>query len=166
MPVYESIKNADNRIAISASNKDSVIFGWDKTVEALVSQVCAGKKNIAIDGWYGIDFKKIANAVAEKLIAQGKTVVMIPANELYVSRADIIKYNQPYVTDDPGFGKVNKTGVIEDIMSKDAVAAAKAKLAKKDDQVAIIYGEGAAIKEFADLLDVKCYVDNTHQKVQ
>ena len=109
MPVYESIKNADNRIAISAANKDSVIFGWDKAVEALVSQVCAGKKNIAIDGWYGIDFEKIANAVAEKLIAQGKTVVMIPANELYVSREDIIKYNQPYVTDDPGFGKVNKT---------------------------------------------------------
>ncbi|MBR2037555.1 MAG: hypothetical protein IKA09_07460 [Lachnospiraceae bacterium] len=166
MPVYESIKNADNRIAISKANKDSAIFGWDKAVDALVGQVCAGKKNIAIDGWYGIDFEKIANAVAEKLIAQGKTVVMIPANELYVSREDIIKYNQPYVTDDPGFGKVNKTGVIEDIMSGDAVAAAKAKLAKKDDQVAIIYGEGAAIKEFADLLDVKCYVDNTHQKVQ
>ena len=78
---------------------------------------------------------------------------------------EIIAYNQPYVTDDPGFGKVNKTGIIEDIMDKAAVADAKAKLSDKS-KVTIIYGVGAAIKEFADVLDVKCYVDNTHQKVQ
>ena len=167
MPVYESIKNADNRIKISAQNKDSVIFGWDKVVSALSDMVNAGKKTIALDGWYGIDFEKIAKAVEEKVKAQGKEVVLVPAYELYVSREEVIAYNQPYVTDDPGFGKVNKTGVIEDIMKAEAVAAVKAKLAAaKDGQVVIIYGVGAAIKEFAELLDVKCYVDNTHQKVQ
>jgi hypothetical protein len=81
-----------------------------------------------------------------------------------LSREEIIAYNAPFVTDDPGFGKVNKEGVIEDIMNKDAVAAAKAKISNAD--AAIIYGEGASIKEFADVLDVKCYIDNTHQKVQ
>ena len=34
MPVYESIKNADNKIVISAQNRDSVIFGWDKVMES------------------------------------------------------------------------------------------------------------------------------------
>ena len=67
MPVYESIKNADNKIVISQKNRDSVTFGWDKVVEKLVSLVDSTDKNIAIDGWYGIDFAKIANALAEKL---------------------------------------------------------------------------------------------------
>lgn len=161
MPVYESIKNADNKIVISAQNRESVIFGWDKVVAALASKVAGGAKTIALDGWYGIDYKKIADALCAKI---GGNVELIAADELYISREEIIAYNQPYVTDDPGFGKVNQTGVIEDIMRCDAVAAAKAKLASGN--VVIIYGVGAAIKEFEAVLDVKCYVDNTHQKVQ
>ena len=61
MPVYESIKNADNKIVISAANRDAVVFGWDKVIAALADKVAAGAKNVAIDGWYGIDYAKIAN---------------------------------------------------------------------------------------------------------
>lgn len=164
MPVYESIKNADNRIVISAANRDSVTFGWDKVIAELTALAVGGKKKIALDGWYGIDYAKVANALAASLKAKGIDAQLIPANELYLTREEIIAYNAPFVTDDPGFGKVNKVGVIEDIMNKDAVANVKAKLAGAD--AAIIYGEGASIKEFADVLDVKCYIDNTHQKVQ
>ena len=57
MPVYESIKNADNKIVISAASKDSVVFGWDNVIAKLASLV-DGNKNIALDGWYGIDFEK------------------------------------------------------------------------------------------------------------
>ena len=144
MPVYESIKNADNRIVISAANKDSVTFGWDKVIASLTDLVAGGKKKIALDGWYGINYEKIAKALADSLKAKGIDAELIPANELYLTRDEIIAYNTPYVTDDPGFGKVNKEGVIEDIMNKDAVANIKAKLAKAS--AAIIYGEGASIK--------------------
>ena len=164
MPVYESIKNADNKIVISAKNKDSVVFGWEKVVEKLASLVSAGQA-IAIDGWYGINYEKIAKALAAKVEAKGLKVELIAASDLYKSREDIIAYNQPYVTDDPGFGRVNKAGVIEDIMCECAIASVKEKLADKA-VVSIIYGEGASIKALADVLDVKCYVDNTHQKVQ
>lgn len=161
MPVYESTKNADNKIVVSAQSRNSVIFGWDKVVAALAGKVADGAKTISLDGWYGVNYEKIATALAEQI--QGE-VVLIPAYKLYLSRDEIIAYNQPYVTDDPGFGKVNTTGVIEDVLNKDAVAAAKEKLASG--KVAIIYGVGAAIKEFEAVLDVKCYIDNTHQKVQ
>ena len=164
MPVYESIKNADNKIVISAKNRDSVTFGWEKVVDKIASLVDSTDKNIALDGWYGIDFAKIANAVADKLKAKGLRVELFPASSLYKSRDEIIAYNAPYVTEDPGFGKVNKTGVIEDIMNADAIKGLKAKLASS--VVVIVYGEGACIKELADLYAVKCYVDNTHQKVQ
>ena len=125
-----------------------------------------GSMNIALDGWYGIDFAKIAKALSKCLEEQGKNVLLIPATKLYVSREEIIAYNQPYVTDDPGFGKVNKNGRIEDIMSSEAVNTVKEKLARKENQVGIIYGTGAGIQAFAELLDVTCYIDNTHQKVQ
>ncbi len=164
MPVYESIKNADNKIVISAKNRDSVTFGWEKVVDKIAALVDSTDKNIALDGWYGIDFAKIANAVADKLKAKGLRVELFNAADLYKSREDIIAYNAPYVTEDPGFGKVNKTGVIEDIMCADAIKALKAKLASS--VVVIAYGEGACIKELADLYAVKCYIDNTHQKVQ
>ncbi len=164
MPVYESIKNADNKIVISAKNRDSVTFGWEKVVDKIASLVDSTDKNIALDGWYGIDFAKIANAVASKLKAKGLRVELFPASSLYKSRDEIIAYNAPFVTDDPGFGKVNKAGVVEDIMNADAIKGLKAKLASST--VVIVYGEGACIKELADLYAVKCYVDNTHQKVQ
>ena len=164
MPVYESIKNADNKIVISAKNRDSVTFGWEKVVDKIAALVDSTDKNIALDGWYGINFEKIANAVADKLKAKGLRVELFNAADLYKSREDIIAYNAPYVTEDPGFGKVNKAGVIEDIMCADAIKALKAKLASS--VVVIAYGEGACIKELADLYAVKCYIDNTHQKVQ
>ena len=164
MPVYESIKNADNKIVISAANRDSVTFGWDKVIAELAGKVTTGK-NIALDGWYGINYEKIAKALDAALKAKGVDAELVAANELYLTRDEIIAYNAPYVTDDPGFGKVNKTGVIEDIMNKDSVAALKAKLGDKA-KTYIVYGEGASVKELSDVLDVKCYVDNTHQKVQ
>ncbi len=163
MPVYESVKNADNRIVISAQNKDAVVFGWDKVLSALADK---GAATIALDGWYGIDYQKIAVALAAKVEEKGKKAVLIDATSLYVTREEIVAYNQPYVTDDPGFGKVNKVGVVQDIMKADAIAAVKAQLAAKVDDVTIVYGVGAAIAELADVIDVKCYVDNTHQKVQ
>ena len=164
MPVYESIKNADNRIVISEKNKKSVVFGWDNTVDALASLIDTTEQNVAIDGWYGIDYEKIANALAKKLKAKGLAVTLYDAKGLYKTREEIIAYNAPYVTDDPGFGKVNKTGVVENIMNCDAIEALKKTLVGAS--CVIVYGEGACIADLAKFYKVKCYVDNTHQKVQ
>ena len=153
MPVYESIKNADNKIVISAQNRDSVVFGWDKVVAAIADKAGKANTNIAIDGCYCLTFEKIAKALADKISANGVKVELIDAADLYKSREDIIAYNAPYVTEDPGFGKVNKTGVIEDIMCQEKIAEIKAELAKKDKTV-LIYGVGAAIKAFEDVLDI------------
>lgn len=166
MPVYESIKNADNRIKISEQNKDSVVFGWNEGIRMLARQCSGGAKNIALDGWYGVDFEKIAYALETELKAMGLEVRLLDALELYKTREEIAAYNAQYVTEDPGFGIVNAKGVIEDILEPESVAAMQGKLAHKSGQVTVIYGTGACVRELAPLIDVKCYVDNTHQKVQ
>ena len=135
MPVYESIKNADNKIVISAENRDSVVFGWDKVVAAIADKAGKSNTNIAIDGWYTLTFEKIAKALEAKLVANGANVKLISATQLFKSREDIIAYNAPFVTEDPGFGKVNKTGVIEDIMCEEKIAEIKAELPKKIKQL-------------------------------
>ena len=89
MPVYESIKNADNKIKISAANRDSAVFGWDKAISFLADKVKAGAKAIAIDGWYGIDFEKIAVALKEKVGA----ATLLSATDLYKTREEIVAYN-------------------------------------------------------------------------
>ena len=89
MPVYESIKNADNKIVISAENRDSVVFGWDKVVTAIADKAGKENKNIAIDGWYCLTFEKIAKALEAKLIANDANVKLISATELFKSREDI-----------------------------------------------------------------------------
>ncbi len=123
---------------ISAKNRDSAIFGWEKVADKLAS-LLDSNKNLALDGWYGIDYAKIAKAVAAKV--KGAKVELVSATTHCKTREEIISYNAPYVTDDPGFGKVNGTGVIEDIMNPDAIAALKKTLAS--DAVVIVYGEGA-----------------------
>ena len=93
MPVYESIKNADNKIVISQKNRDSVTFGWDKVIDKIASLIDSTDKNIAIDGWYGIDFAKIAKALADKLQKKGLPVELYAASQLYKTREEIIAYN-------------------------------------------------------------------------
>ena len=65
MPVYESIKNADNKIVISPKNRDSAVFGWDKVIAARAEK---NANTIAIDGWYGIDYEKIAKLLIDEFI--------------------------------------------------------------------------------------------------
>ena len=161
MPVYESIKHADNMIRVSAASKKSVVFGWDEALTALAKKAASGKKTVALDGWYGIDFEKIARALAKKL---GGKIELLDATELFVSREEIVRFNQPFVTDDPGFGRVNTKGVLEDIMDPAAIERFKKVLASG--KPVIVYGVGASIRAFEKLLSVKCYIDNTHQKVQ
>ena len=165
MPVYESTKNADNKISISEAACLSVVFGWDAVLDDLAGNIAAGKRRIALDGWYGIDFVKIATALAEALQKRGWAVELHDTGSLYKTRDDIVAYNQPYVTDDPGFGVVNATGVLEDIFDSCKISKLAGELADGE-AIHIVYGPGAATKEFEGLLDVRCYVDNTHQKVQ
>ena len=97
MPVYESTKNAENKIVISEQAKKSVIFGWEKSIAKLAAE-CSDQPDtvIAIDGWYGINYEKIAQAL--KTALPSKRVKILPVQSVFKSREDIIAYNAPYVT--------------------------------------------------------------------
>lgn len=163
MPLYEDKKNAENIIKISEDNKNSVIFDTEKVIGKITELLGTGKANIAFDGWYGVDFAALVSNVKEVLEIKGINAEFINANEIFKTVAELKEYKQTYVTDDPGFGYVNSEGVIEDIMSADAIDSLKAKLAANTDKVIIVYNSGAAAKPLVELYDNIFYFDKTMQ---
>ena len=55
----------------------------------------------------------------EEAKAQGLALEIVCTAELYRSAAEIEAYRQPFVTDDPSFGRVNGQGVLEDILERE-----------------------------------------------
>ncbi len=165
MPMYSDATNAQNIIKISDGAKSSIVMGADKTVAHLAAEMAAtykkgdGFARIAIDGWYGTCMKEVALAIADTLKAQGIPTQVYPIVKTFKTAEEIAAYKQTYITDDPGFGFVNKDGLPADLMNADEVAAIG--LDKPMDAVRIVYGSGAACAQLVDLYETIVFADIT-----
>ena len=59
MPLYEGRHNAENKIVVSAKAKESVIYGTDAVIAAIVKLIKTANGAVALDGWYGVDFQDV-----------------------------------------------------------------------------------------------------------
>ena len=155
MPLYEGRHNAENVIKISEAAKNSISFTAEETVARLYDVIAAADGAVALDGWYGVDYA----AVVEALKARGCNAEFVNVNTLFLDDEAIAVYKKPFITDDPGFGYCNMDGAIIDIMDKEKVANLKASLKKG----IVVYGCGAAIPELFDGYAVTMYMDKTRQ---
>ena len=155
MPLYEGRHNAENVIKISEAAKNSISFTGEETVARLYDVIAAADGAVALDGWYGVDYA----AVVEALKARGCNAEFVNVNTLFLDDEAIAVYKKPFITDDPGFGYCNMDGAIIDIMDKEKVANLKASLKKG----IVVYGCGAAIPELFDGYAVTMYMDKTRQ---
>ena len=165
MPLYEDKHNAENKIIISEAAKNSVVCGTQPVLSAIVEKIVTlGKKaNIALDGWYGVDFMAQKEALAKILTNKGINANFINSRTLFKPVSHLKEYKKPYITDDPGFGYVNSTGSIEDLMDSTALAELENSLKANKDQVIVVFGSGASVKQLAGLYDVVYYFDKTMQ---
>lgn len=163
MPLYEYRKNAENRVAVPAVVKNSIVCGASAVCERLV-RLLGKRKNtaMAVDGWYGVDWTALADGLRKTAKKRNLPLEIIHSAELFQTEAEIEKYRQPFVTDDPSFGKVNSTGALKDILDAGKVAALKKRLAAKSATL-VVMGPGAAVAELSGLYDVRCYADFTMQ---
>lgn len=157
MPLYEDKHNAENRIRVSDHAKEQAWFGTEAVVEQLAQLIASGKKRIAFDGWYGVDFTAVTDRLAQRVEAK-----MVSAHTLYLPLEQIKSYKQPNITDDPGFGYVNTEGSIEDLMDMEKVQAFCAKLP----DTVVLYGYGSAIAAIREHMDAVIYFDKTMQTMQ
>jgi len=165
MPLYEDKHNAENRIKVSEQAKKNAWFGNEKVIGQILAEVAAGKKKIALDGWYAVDFKGFAASLEAAMKAADIAAKFVPAYTLFKSLEEMKAYKQPNITDDPGFGYVNSDGAIEDLMD-DAKVDALCESLKAEDGVVVIYGYGAAAAKMQACVDMIVYFDKTMQTMQ
>ena len=166
MPLYEYRKNAENRIPVTENLKNNLVVGTEAVCRFLLdSAQKSGQSRIALDGWYGVDWAAIRAGLQTAAQGQGIAIEVISTATLFRPAAEISEYRKPFVGEDPSFGRVNGTGVLEDIMATEAIKALQKRLsdAKGGATVLIVTGPGATIKQLADSYDVRGYVDFTMQ---
>ena len=166
MPLYEDKHNAENRIKVSEAALKDAWFGTDKVIRRLADLIAEGKRRIALDGWYGVDFAAVAEGLKTALEREGVVARLVPTHTLFKSYAEMKCYKQPNITDDPGFGYVNADGSIDDLMDAAKVEALVRQLKDGAAQPVIVYGYGAAIEPLAECMDLVCYLDKTMQAMQ
>jgi hypothetical protein len=170
MPLYEDRRNAENKIMVTPSCRNSVVIGTNESLALLIKAIKdkAATLNrgpvVALDGWYGIDWKSILNKLA---VADIDNCVgsMESINKVFKSPVEIMAYKKTYITEDSGFGFVNGDGHVVDIMDASAINALAEKLAAPRQKAFILYGCGAATPELSGVIDITVYFDKTRQPI-
>src|SRR5208282_2549867 len=155
MPLYEYRKNATNQVPLPIQVQEAIVCGSQPVVNRMVTLLREKKKPgksviAALDGWYGVDWKRFRTGLLEAARAQGLRLEIVSAMGLYKAEAEIENYRQQYVTDDPSFGRVNRGGTLEDLLDGQKTAALKSSLVSRtaDNADAIlVLGPGANIEE-------------------
>jgi mannose-6-phosphate isomerase class I len=166
MPLYEYRKNAENRIPVSRNLKHNLVTGTQAVCAHIIRTAArTGKKRIALDGWYGVDWAGLRTGLESAAKEQEVNAEVLSSALLFRSPAEIEAYRKPFVGEDPSFGRVNGTGVIEDLMDSAKIAALAKRLgeAAGNKQLLIVAGPGAAIDALASGYDLRGYVDFTMQ---
>lgn len=164
MPLYEDKHNAENIIRVSENARASAIFGTGSVVSAIVDAL-AETMTVALDGWYGVDYEAIVEMVCSEASARGLCGDYFSASTLYVSDAQLSAYKKPFLTDDPGFGYVNDSGMLRDIMDAGAVRALCEKLGQATVPT-LVYGSGAAVPALREAYGTVFYFDTTMQRLE
>lgn len=161
MPLYESRKNAENRIKIPEIERSKIVFGSGRVIDKIAEIISAkGVKRVAFDGWYDIDWSKVIAALQAKCSFNAVSVTSI-----FQTQSEIASYRKNFTeTDDPGFGVVNTDGHIIDLIDQSKMQALVSEL-KSTQQLTLVYGPGAAIPEIADHFDLVFYFDKTRQPI-
>jgi hypothetical protein len=163
MPLYEGRHNVTNVIKVDDKLNDSVIIGTDQTIKKIIGEavpVLKSNGSIAIDGWYGVDYKAFASAIGAELDKAGVKAKIVSTNVLARPMEEIKKYKRTFITDDPGFGYVNMTGRFIDILASAKVEDLKKEMAASP---LVVIGSGAAVPELFDSYKKVFYCDKTRQ---
>lgn len=170
MPLYESRKNAENLIKVSAEVAASVVCGTPAVIDRVClmieevyndvhKQVC-----VALDGWVGVDYVGLAESIARKVRDKGLRVQLFNIYDVYLNDQSIRLYKQPFITSDPGFGWANIDGHIESIMDVAKVQQLVDRLQQIERaDLLIVYGPGCTISPLASHFGLRFYCEMTRQ---
>ncbi len=172
MPLYEYRKNATNHVPVPPQVRQQLVCGTGSVLSRMISLLEEKSQpgrpaTAAVDGWYGADWAGLQAGLRQAATARGFGLEIIHTAEFYQPASAIAAYRQPFLTDDPSFGRVNDTGMLEEILDPAKIAGLKARLAagpaQTNAEALIVIGPGAAVPEVAGAYDLRFYADFTMQ---
>ena len=170
MNIYLGRENNVNTVKISPDLAAQVCFGPDEVTSGIVKAIKHKPRNkvrVALDGWYGVPWQEIINALTEACEKEGISVRCVNACGHFRDQDEIAAHKKQFITDDPSFGWENRDGVMEEIVDPSKAAAFKAKLDACDfnEDALVVYSTGAAIPALCDSYDLIVYYDKMIQSV-
>jgi hypothetical protein len=170
MPWY-TVVDAVNRPNLSTVQSQSIRIGYDQIGPHIADQIIQGRKNknrpslLALDGYLGARMPALVQAITAALPGH-LSVNLTDINTLFKSRQLLEHFFQPYLTDDPSFGRVCKAA-LGTLMDEKKLLEFRQELLKQKrsgnssqrPDVVICYGCGAALPCLRPLFDFVYYVD-------
>ncbi len=164
MPIYENRVNAENRVSLTKDQLGSVVTTTPGAVKQIVAGLSVDKGAvIAVDGWYGVDWAGLGTVLGEAISAAGGTPEILSATTLFKSATEIDRYRNTFLTDDPGFGWVNRSGSIDDIIDHAACDAVEKQIRalRSAGKTVVLVGNGAVQPSLRGVIDRVVYAEMT-----
>ena len=68
MPIYENRQNAENIVSLSPASLAMINSGFTNVIKSIAAGASAKSSTVLLlDGWYGIDWKKIIPAMQQAM---------------------------------------------------------------------------------------------------
>ncbi|MDY6877239.1 MAG: class I mannose-6-phosphate isomerase [Chloroflexota bacterium] len=174
---FENRTEALNQPTIQLHHDDEFKVGWDEigdfigqivmTTARDKSRVCM----IGIDGYVGTDWPATIERLETAFVEKGIRSVFLNAEDCLKSEAEIDEILQPYLGDDPVFGRLYKKG-LKSLYDSGRLATLRNRLRElrrqrrtEQPQVIVCYGTGALLNTLRPLYDFTIYVDLTRETV-
>jgi len=164
MPIYENRVNAENRIILNDAQLASVSTTTPDTLKLIVQSLpTSGGGVLAVDGWYGVDWVGLGERLAQVVREVGGSPETLFATELFKSQEALDNYRATFLTDDPGFGWVNRAGALDDIIDPAACESVKTLIEKhkSEGKTVILIGNGAVHSSLRSVIDRVAYAEMT-----
>ncbi len=175
MAWYCSLENQINRPRIAPAWHAGIVRGMPSVVSAMAEAVAGdGDRTnrpcvVALDGYKGVAFGPLVEALARQLEGKGFRVTVVNINQAFRTKAQIEETIRPYLTDDPCFGRVYP-GALGDLVDgrkirelADAWEALRGEAGRRE--VVLCHGVGAAAPALRHLFDRIAYLDITREEI-
>jgi mannose-6-phosphate isomerase class I len=175
---FENRTEALNQPTIQLDRNDELQVGWAEIgdfIGQLVLTTTKGDRKpvcaIGIDGYVGTDWPAMVQQLGDSFGKRQIRAVFLNAEDCFKTREEIGRVLQPYLGDDPVFGRLYKKG-LKSLFDLKKLAALKTELQRlrkggisEGQRVIVCYGTGALMSVLCPNYDFTLFIDLTREQV-
>lgn len=164
-----------NHAALQPDQDTLILTGWEKLTGLIHQKIDRfHEKNhpvvtIGIDGYPGTDWYAIKERLADSFQSEQVTFAFWNVEECLLPPKEMDVLLQPYLGDDPVFGRIYKKN-LSSLFDQQAVSALREKMARAKNhkgmdkpEVIVCYGTGALLGKLLSKYDLTIYFDLTRE---